>query len=61
MTTKIRNAHDSGLYGLHVFTFGLMDIAKLPSRMAVSIYFLINRALKGLLLYIPANTGCISF
>ena len=38
-----------------------MDIAKLPSTIAVSIYFLINRALKSLLLYIPANTGYISF
>lgn len=38
-----------------------MDIAKLPSRIAMSIHFLINRALKSLFLYIPANTGYTGF
>ena len=51
MMIKIRKAHDSGLYRLHVFTYSLMDIAKLPSRIAVSVHFLINRALGPVPLY----------
>ena len=43
MTVKIRNADDPGLYRLYIFT-SLMDIAKLSSRKAISIHFLVNRA-----------------